>query len=124
MIGKTTTTLIIPGGKEVEVEHTETGNEINDTYRAVKAYKQQKRADNRQSSPQLLEANGIKFETKNMGAHLIIDHKTLGKVDFWPGTGLFHFRKSKARGRGVRNLIKRLKGHGGQNGTHKAKVSV
>ena len=43
-----------------------------------------RRADNREKSAVILADRGIQFETKNMGAHLIVSHD--GKVaDFWPG---------------------------------------
>lgn len=54
----------------------------------------------------LLKA-GIRFETKNLGAHLIV--RALGlTVDFWPGTGLWIVRDTKRQGRGVQRLIDAL----------------
>ena len=69
---------------------------------------QNKRASNRQRSADLLAKEGIKFETKNFGAHLIVTHNNK-TVDFWPGTGKFIFRDNGSYGRGVGNLIHRLK---------------
>lgn len=69
----------------------------------------QRRARHRQSSPEMLAAAGIAFETKNAGAHLIVTHN--GRtVDFWPGTGLWHLRPHDGRKRrGVRELIAYLR---------------
>jgi len=66
-----------------------------------------RRADNREKSAVILAERGIQFETKNMGAHLIVSHD--GKVaDFWPGTGKYIPRGGGRPGRGVFNLLKRL----------------
>ena len=43
---------------------------LGDFWRDVRAARQQKRADNRVDSAAMLLAAGIKFETKNLGAHL------------------------------------------------------
>ena len=70
-----------------------------------KGESQARRADNRESSAEILADRGIQFERKNMGAHLIVTHG--GKVvDFWPGTGKFIPRGFGRPGRGVFNLLK------------------
>ncbi len=76
---------------------------------------QQRRANNRDRSAALLRSNGVPFESKNGGAHLIVQgHQVL--IDFWPGTGLWQERGSIATrgfiatGRGVRSLVKRITG--------------
>ena len=86
-------------------------SEMGETFRAWDEYKKNKRANNRDSSPKMLDGAGITYTSKNMGAHLIIEHAGV-TVDFWPGTGKFIFRGDvkKPKGRGVRNLIRRLKG--------------
>jgi hypothetical protein len=67
----------------------------------------ERRAKNRQSSAEMLAERGIQFETKNMGAHLVVSHD--GKVaDFWPGTGKYIPRGGGRPGRGVFNLLKLL----------------
>ena len=67
----------------------------------------ERRAKNRQSSAEILAERGIQFETKNMGAHLVVSHD--GKVaDFWPGTGKYIPRGGGRPGRGVFNLLKLL----------------
>jgi len=78
-----------------------------DYWRDVKAASQEKRKSNRVTSTEMLFAAGLKFETKNMGAHLIV--RALGlTVDFWPGTGLWIVRNPKREGRGVQRLIDAL----------------
>lgn len=66
----------------------------------------ERRAANRQSSADLLRERGIKFDSKNDGAHLVVSHGE-HVADFWPGTGKFILRGGRA-GRGVFNLLKRL----------------
>lgn len=64
-----------------------------------------KRESNRNSSPAYLERFAIPFETKNGGAHLIVEGSK-GFVDFWPGTGKWIARSGeKLKGFGVRNLV-------------------
>lgn len=75
-------------------------------WRDVKAARQEKRAGNRKSSPEMLQAAGVHFESKNYGAHLIVRADSGHTVDFWPGTGLWVVRGSKERRRGVAGLIK------------------
>lgn len=80
--------------------------DVGETFNAMKKAGQEKRASNREQSPQLLEAAGIPFEVKNMGAHLIVEGNDC-YIDFWPGTGRWISRKGE-RGFGVRNLIKHI----------------
>ena len=61
---------------------------------------------NEQSGLYLIE-QGIAFNTYNAGAHIKITRPGL-VVDFWPGTGLWII--GRKRGRGVRNLVKELRG--------------
>lgn len=82
-------------------------DDMGDFWRDVRAARQQKRAENRVDSAAMLLAAGLKFETKNLGAHLIV--RALGlTVDFWPGTGLWIVRNPKREGRGVQRLIDAL----------------
>ena len=81
-------------------------SEIGDDFKALKERGQRKRANNRQASPELLTKANIEYETKNLGAHLIVDAGD-HKVDFWPGTGRWIDRKGK-RGFGVRKLIEHV----------------
>ena len=80
-------------------------SDMGDDFNALKKMKQEKRASNREDSATILSRAGVIFESKNIGAHLIVfaGKKT---VDFWPGTGLWIPRGDKLRRRGVRELIK------------------
>lgn len=73
----------------------------------LKQESQQRRTGNRENSAKILSDNGVSFESKNVGAHLIVHGHSI-TVDFWPGTGKWIVRKGKT-GRGVFNLLK-LKG--------------
>lgn len=86
--------------------------DMADDFRAMREHGQIRRAANRQSSKQVLEAAGVAFEVRNNGAHLIIKHddKT---VDFWPGTGKWINRvappgRAAPKGFGVFKLLKHL----------------
>lgn len=79
-------------------------SDMGDDFRALAKFKQEKRADNRDQSAAILQRAGILFESKNLGAHLVVmaGAKT---VDFWPGTGLWIVRGTNERKRGVRKLV-------------------
>lgn len=79
----------------------------NDVKPAMKAASKKRRQKNRESSSMLLREQGIEFEEKNAGAHLIVKGRDC-LIDFWPGTGKFITRNGK-KGRGVFNLIKFVK---------------
>jgi len=80
--------------------------DMAEDFRALKAFRQEKRRDNTNQSTAYLAGLGIPFESKNNGAHLIVD----SRVDFWPSTGLWITRgPSGQRGRGVRHLLQYLK---------------
>ncbi len=80
-------------------------DDMGEFWRDVKAASQVKRAANRESSADALRRAGVKFETKNDGAHLIVTGPG-GLVDFWPGTGLWKPRGTISHRRGVSGLIK------------------
>lgn len=80
--------------------------DMGDTFNAMKEASQEKRAMNRSYSPAMLRDFGIAFESKNGGAHLVVN----GRIDFWPGTGLWIDRGTGAKRRGVRNLIAHING--------------
>lgn len=69
----------------------------------------QKRAANRQNGATRLAAAGIQFESKNDGAHLIVQAKD-HVVDYWPGTGKWITRNYRftLTGRGIARLLKHL----------------
>jgi GH35 family endo-1,4-beta-xylanase len=78
--------------------------DMAEIFNDMKDYKKMKRADNTRKSTALLKRFHIEFESKNNGAHLIVSD-----YNFWPSTGLFENRITKRTGRGVYNLIKKLK---------------
>ena len=80
-------------------------SEMGEVWNELKKVRQEKRADNRLGSAQMLREAGIQFESKNLDAHLIVRSPT-GLIDFWPGTGLWIVRGETKRHGGVRNLIK------------------
>jgi len=69
----------------------------------LKEIKRDKKRDNTASSTALLQRLGALFESKNNGAHLVVQsgHNV---VDFWPSTGLWIVRGEKTKRRGVRKL--------------------
>jgi len=79
-------------------------SETAEIYPCLKTESQQRRAGNRENSAKILTDNGIRFDSKNAAAHLIIYGASI-TVDFWPGTGKFIVRGGKT-GRGVFNLLK------------------
>lgn len=85
---------------------TEDDDDMGDLWRAIKAQRQEKRANNRKSSEELLREAGIPFENKNGGAHLIV--RPVGSkltVDFWPGTGRWTVRGLNQTAFGVHKLL-------------------
>lgn len=74
-------------------------------WRDIKEARQQKRAENRESSQELLREAGVRFISKNSEAHLIVNTDGGHVIDFWPGTGLWIMRGSTQRRRGVRKLV-------------------
>ena len=78
-------------------------SELGETFSLMRDASRDKRASNRTASAQMLVSNSIEFESKNFGAHLILEINP--KIDFWPGTGLWISRCGK-KGRGIRKLIK------------------
>lgn len=79
-------------------------SEVGEAYEGMHAESRERRAKNRQSSADLLRAHGFEFQTRNAGAHLIVDTPR-GPVDFWPGTGLWCQRGTTKTHRGVFRLI-------------------
>lgn len=80
-------------------------DDVSAMWREHHAIQAQKRADNRESSPQVLKDAGVPFKAFS-DAHL----RVADEYDFWPGTGLWKHLKSNAKGRGVRKLIARISG--------------
>jgi hypothetical protein len=82
-------------------------------FNALKDVNKEKKAQNRQHSTELLQANQIDFVSRNDGVHLTIKSGG-GVVDFWPSTGLWIDRRTGMRKRGVMKLVAFLKGQGVQ----------
>lgn len=79
-------------------------SELGDTFKAWNEEKKAKKLSNAENSLRLLKEKGIEYELlSSNGPHLRI-----GDYDFWASTGLFVHRKSKQRGRGIHNLLRRL----------------
>lgn len=83
--------------------------DMGEMWNDIKAARQAKRASNRHDSAQILRDAGVQFVERNQGAHLIVNMRG-HTVDFWPGTGLWRMRGSTQKHRGVRNLLKLVKG--------------
>ncbi len=80
--------------------------EQSDIYKEKKEAGRVKKLSNLEFSTKLLVDNGVDFESKNGGIHLIISHNNI-TADFWPSTGKFQIR-GKGYSRGVRSLFKGL----------------
>jgi hypothetical protein len=78
-----------------------------DFWRDVKEIRQEKRASNRVNGQENLTKEGIPFEIKNNGAHLIVEGNSCF-IDYWPGTGRWNSRDGVS-GFGVRSLIHHIK---------------
>lgn len=81
--------------------------ELGEIWTEHKKERKQKKESNRNKAIEILTENGISFESKNSGAHLIIRHNGM-IVEFWPGTGLFISQHGGQKYRGIRNLLKIL----------------
>ena len=68
----------------------------------------EKKESNLTKSMNILKEKYIIFEEKNGGLHLIIYFNN-EKIEFYPSTGKWIFRKSTKNGRGIFNLLKNLK---------------
>jgi hypothetical protein len=82
-------------------------SDMGEIGKIMKSLSRERRANNRESSPKLLEAAGIRFVSKNVGAHLIVTANDGTRVDFWPGTGLWRVAGETKKHRGVHPLIAR-----------------
>lgn len=82
-------------------------SEIGEVFKIIKEEGKKKKSKNLVSSTQILADEGIQFESKNNGVHLVVNHN--GKIaDFWPSTGKFNIRGEAGYHRGVKNLLKKL----------------
>jgi hypothetical protein len=79
-------------------------SELGELYNDLKEIGKQKRSQNLDSSVKILLDRNIRFN------QLSDSHYRVGNYDFWPSTGLFIEIKTKKRGRGVFNLIRKVQG--------------
>jgi hypothetical protein len=92
-------------------------SEIGEIFKALKPIRQEesrkRKEANTCNSTAMLERNGFDFESKNSGLHLVVSGKDGGEgkiADFWPSTGKFCVRGTNEYRRGVRLLIKVMRG--------------
>lgn len=77
--------------------------EYAEAFKALREEGRKKRAGNRLSSLEILTREGVEHRL------LSHDHVRVGDYDFWPSTGLFIHLKTKRRGRGVFNLLRKVR---------------
>lgn len=77
---------------------------------------QERRARNRDSSASVLRSNGVDFDERSGGVHLIVKVSGTAAIDFWPGSGLWIERATQRRGRGVFKLVRLVRQLGQING--------
>jgi hypothetical protein len=85
-------------------------SDLGELFNAAREAGKERRASNRDTTPQVLRDHGLTFEVKNSGAHLVVRHGD-AVADLWPGTGKYQVRRGKWRGpyrRGVFNLLRDL----------------
>lgn len=84
-------------------------SEIGDDFAEINERQRQKRASNTEQSTTMLQAAGIAFRSFNGGVHLQIEVRGQS-VNFWPSTGLYMVSDDPRKRRGIRNLIRFVKG--------------
>jgi len=81
------------------------GEFYRDTKELRKEISNEKKSKNYDNAIKLLDKEAIPYDEKNGGIHLVVD----GRFDYYPTTGKFISRKTKTHGRGIFNLIKKVK---------------
>ena len=81
--------------------------DMGDVFNAMRKAGRERRASNRETSPEVLRDHGVAFEVKNGGAHLIVRHGDR-VADLWPGTGKYQVRGTGHYRRGVFNMLRDL----------------
>lgn len=77
--------------------------DMGEVFQDYTRLRKEKRRSNTENSTELLRQQGVPFESRNGGAHLIVD----GVADFWPSTGLYIPRdRTYGKDRGVMRLLK------------------
>jgi hypothetical protein len=79
--------------------------EDGEMWSKIKEDQRKKRWQNDKNSIALLKEKGIAFQVLNGE----LSHYRVGDYDFWATTGKFYNQKTGERGRGVFNLIKKLR---------------
>jgi hypothetical protein len=77
-------------------------SELGDIFKAHREEAKLRKTKNAESSTALLNEKKVQYEV------LSESHLRVGDWDFWPSTGLFIHVKTKKRGRGVYNLLKKI----------------
>lgn len=80
------------------------GDFWGDTKEARKEESRKRKDRNHAHAIDQLAKNGVSSKSKD-GVHYVVD----SRFDYWPSTGLFINRKTKKRGRGIKNLLRALK---------------
>lgn len=78
--------------------------DMKEDMKAFRECRRDKRERNREYSTALLTKEGIKFESRNDGLHLMIE-TSKGRINFYPSTGLYN---GVLQGRGVKSLIAKI----------------
>ena len=78
--------------------------DMGEYWQDVNRDRKEKKQSNLEYNTNVLLEKGICFVSKNNGVHLIVENA----FDFYPSTGLFINRKTKKKGRGIKNLLKCL----------------
>lgn len=78
-------------------------DDVSAMWREHKAADAERRRERREAAPKELRAAGIRFDSRNGGAHLILS--TTPIIDFWPGTTQWTIRGSFKPRYGLKKLI-------------------
>ncbi len=78
-------------------------SELGQIFRAVREESQERKASNHIRSIMILDEENVVYKK------LSPDHYRVGDWDFWPSTGLFKHLLNGQKGRGVFNLLRKVK---------------
>ena len=78
-------------------------SEMAETFRAMTEHSKKLRLAGRTAGPARLAELGLKFDTSNSGAHLLV-HAPGRRINFWPGTGRWHDPGTGAKGFNLKTL--------------------
>ena len=88
---------------------SDVGDYFNDIRDAMKEDSRIRKRRNREKALKVLNENQIHFEITKGGVHLVVQSPRGELIDYWPSTGLFISRLDKSRGRGIHNLLNKVK---------------